>query len=1082
MKVKKVVVGNWLATAIALLAFAIAVISPASAQTVTGSIYGTIDDATGAVIPQAGVTVTNEDTGLSLSTKSNASGTFVFPVLDPGTYRISASVEGFESATQKDLRLSANQNINASFMLHTGSAHTEVTVDASTTMVDTRESQLGETIDQRRIQDLPLVGRSAYDLVQTVAGVTNYSAGAQIGDNIGTQFSVNGLRSNLNSYYLDGSYDNEFARGGGNIMPNPDALQEFRLLTTNYDAEFGRFPGGVVNVITRSGANAFHGVAYDYLRNTILNAHNYFTAGTTPLVYNVFGAAVGGPIIRDKAFFYASYQGTRISTPTTINSSSLVVPTAAERNGDFSADSEKIKSSLKHLTTCGTPYVICPTALDPVVQKMLALVPVGAPASSPTPGAPAQQMMGSPTKQDQGSLRLDYQLNPAHKLQLTYFNSQGTGYSLNAQGNGILDYSGDTNSSAQYNYVLGDTWIVSDRAVNSLRLFDTLNKSIIGNSVAGNTWADFGSSIGQNAPLNAQPFINITGYWIMGTAGSGQANNSQGAYGILDTFNYTRGNHTLKFGGSYIMDILRSDGQFLVAGKLGFTGSVTGNALADFLEGHANTFQQNNGTYNRFHSPDPALFIQDDWHIKPRLTLNLGLRWEVYAPFAGQNNMVTFEQGVQSTRFPTAPLGVLVSGDPGVPDGILHTSYTKFAPRVGFAYDVFGTGRTSVRGAFGIFYSATQSDLVGNLQQQPFSLVITVNQTPNLNTPYAPGVDPFPYKVNLQNPTFVPGATMAGMAPNNSNIPYLEQYNFTVEQQLGKNWSARVAYVGSMGHHFYLLRDENSPAYVPGASTSTAGLNARRPIQPYAGISLWDTSSSSAFNSFQATIDHRFSHGFSLNASYVWEKELDDVSGDPTSTTAFQLSNQNCVACDHGLSSLEVPQRFVASYLYTLPETHIWGLLGKEVLNGWQINGITTLASGSPFNVLSGVDTNLDGIATDRPDRVGDPNLGGGRSRAQKIAEYFKTTAFAAPAAGTPYGNSPRNPLIGPGYVNTDLSAFKRFAVYEKSDLLFRAEVFNVFNNVNLGNPNATLSSSKYGKITSSNSPRIMQLALKYEF
>jgi hypothetical protein len=615
-----------------------------------------------------------------------------------------------------------------------------------------------------------------------------------------------------------------------------------------------------------------------------------------------------------------------------------------------------------------------------------------------------------------------------------------------------------------------------------LRIFDTLNKYIIGNAVAGNTWADFGSPIAMNAPLNAQPFIAITGYWTMGTAGSGQANDSQGAYGITDTYNYTRGNHTLKFGGSYMIDKSPQSGQFLVAGKLGFTGSSSGNALADFLEGHANTFQQNNGTLNRYHAVDPALFIQDDWHVKPRLTLNLGLRWEVYYPFAGQNNMTTFEEGVQSTRFPTAPLGVLVSGDPGVPDGILHTSYKKFAPRVGFAYDLFGKGKTSVRGAYGIFFSATQEDYAGNLQQQPFELVTTVNQTPNLSTPYAPAADPFPYTVNLKNPTFVPGATMAGMAPGNSNIPYLQQYNMSIEQEIGRNWSAQIAYVGSVGHHFYDLRDENAPVYVPGASTTTAGINARRPIQPYAGISLWDTSSSSSFNSFQATITRQLSRNLSLNASYVWEKELDDISGDPTSTTAFQLANEGCVSCDRGLSSLEVPQRFVASYLYSLPQIHAWGLLGKEMLDGWQINGITTISTGSPFNVTSGVDSNLDGIATDRPDRVGNPSLGGGRSRSQKVSEFFNTAAFADVPPDTPYGNSPRDPLIGPGYVDTDISAFKKFAIYEKSDLLFRGEIFNAFNNVNLSDPNGTLSSSQFGKITASNSPRIVQFALKYEF
>jgi hypothetical protein len=1058
------------------------VATPLFGQTVTGSIYGTVSDATGAAIPQAKVTVTNVDTNLSQSTNTNASGTFIFPVLDPGNYKVSTSVVGFESVTQNDLRLAANQNINASFTLNVGSLDTQISVDATTTLVDTRESQLGETIDQKRIQDLPLVGRSAYDLVQTVAGITNYSAGAQIGDSNGTQFSVNGLRANFNSYYLDGSADNEFFRGGGNIIPNPDALQEFRLLTTNFDAEFGRYPGGVVNVITRSGANQYHGVAYDYLRNTILNAHNYFVQGVTHLVYNVFGGGVGGPILRDKAFFYATYQGTRIGSPTIISSSSLIVPTQAERMGDFSGDSAKVKASLAGLSTCGQAYVICPTSLDPVAQKMLALIPVGAPATSSTPGAPAQQAKGSPTRADQGTARLDYQLNPAHKLQFTYFNSQGSAFGLTGGGNQILDYGGNTTYSGQSNYVLGDTWVVSPNAVNSVRAFYTLNKTILGNAVQGNTWADFGSAVGEGAAVSGQPMIAITGYWTMGTGGSGQLNQSQGSYGILDTYNYNKGNHALKLGGSFIMTRYAETGEFLGSGKLAFSGSTTGNALADFLEGHANTFQQNNGSFHRLHAPDPSLFAQDDWHVAPRLTLNLGVRWEVYYPLAGQNNFTTFQQGVRSTRFPTAPLGVLVSGDPGVPDGILRTSYTKFAPRVGFAYDVFGTGKTSLRGAYGIFYSASQETLVGNLEQQPFALAITINKTPNLNKPYAPAADPFPYVVNPQNPTFVAGATMAGMPAGTSAIPYLEQFNLTLEQQYGGNWSSRIAYVGSLGRHFYLTRDQNAPNYVPGAATTTAGLNGRRPIQPYAAISLVDPSSNSSFNSLQATITRRFAHNLSVEASYVWEKEIDDVSGDPTSTTAYTLANQNCVACDRGLSSLDTPQRFVASYLYSLPETKRWGIFGKEVVNGWQINGITTLSTGGPFNVLSNVDTNLDGISTDRPDLIGNPNLGGGRSRAQKIAGYFNTSAFAIPAKGSPYGTSPRNPLIGPGTVNTDISAFKRFAIYEKSDLLFRSEIFNVFNNVNLSGPNGTVGNAKFGQITAAGSPRIVQFALKYEF
>lgn len=325
-----------------------------SAQTVTGSIYGTITDSEDAVVPGATITAMNIDTAQTVTTKSNSSGAYVFPVILPGPYQVTASQAGFDTMTQKGLTVAANQNVNAHFVMKTGSVTSEVSVSSSSALIDTRESQIAYTIEQKVIQDMPLVGRSPYDLVQLVPGVTGYNGGgSQSGDNTGAQFSTNGIRNNFNSYYLDGAYNTELFHGGGNTIPNPDALSQFRIITDNFDAEFGRFPGAVVNVITRSGTNRFHGTVYDFLRNNIFNAKPYFQSSVPHYVYNAFGGGMGGPIMHDKLFVYGSYQGIRYTTPTTINQGVFTVLTDAERTGDFSKS--KTLPNLPAGTNCGTP-------------------------------------------------------------------------------------------------------------------------------------------------------------------------------------------------------------------------------------------------------------------------------------------------------------------------------------------------------------------------------------------------------------------------------------------------------------------------------------------------------------------------------------------------------------------------------------------------------------------------------------------------------------------------------------------------------------------------------------------------------
>ncbi|HEY2040890.1 MAG TPA: TonB-dependent receptor, partial [Edaphobacter sp.] len=722
------------------------------AQTTTGSIYGTVSDNSGAVVPNVDITASNVQTGAKKVTQTNAAGDYTFLVLDPGEYTITAQVTGFQSLTQNGIRLDAAQSVHVNIALQVGSTDQKIDVEADTTLVDTRESQIGETIDQKRIQDLPLNGRNAYDLLPILPGVTNYAADVPTGSRQGTQIIVNGIPAENTAYYLDGSYDTNLWRFGGNLLPNPDALQEFRVLTSNFDSEFGRSAGGVVQAITRSGTRQYHGLLYEYIRNDIFNAKNWFLTSVASLRQNQFGGNFGGPIpkLNDRGFFFVSYQGLRIRQPANVTSSSLVTPTSLERSGDFRSTPA---ASRPNVSCNGVQYVICPNLLDPVAQNLLKFVPVGSSTPGSGYGHPVQQSADANINANQGLARVDYNLGQKHQLSGMFFMSRGTSNAPTVGGNQIVSYAGMANYEGQYNGVASDTWTVSANKVNNFRAFYALNHYIIGNIYGNqNMLPDLGSEAAMGGNYNAQPYFNIVGYWQMGTSNAGPNNLPSSSLGASDTFNWDLGKHQLKFGGSYMWDRFGSTGGASSNGLFTFTGSTTGNALADFLQGRANSLTQNNGVFFRSHSQDPSLFIQDNWRILPRLSINLGLRWEYYPMYTGQKNTGTFVPNAQSTRFPTAPLGLVFAGDKGIPDGILHTPWNTFAPRFGFAYDVFGTGKTSLRGSYGIFYSALdQVSVSNNLVQQPFSRSITVAKTPNLVTPFAPLPDPFPYTPDPAN-------------------------------------------------------------------------------------------------------------------------------------------------------------------------------------------------------------------------------------------------------------------------------------------------------------------------------------------
>ena len=1042
-----------------------------SAQTHRASLRGTIYDATGAAIPAVDIKLTSVGTGETRTTTSGDAGEYGISAIAPGLYELEIQKSGFRTHGER-LELLVNENRREDVTLNVGQpevVRVDSTFDAN---VKQDTASLGTVIENRQVTGLPLDGRNFYELSLLVPGAAppaQGSAGSARGD---FAFSVNGAREDANNFLLDGVYNVDPKLNTFGVRPSVDAIREFEMLTSTYDASFGRNPGAQVNVILNSGSNSFHGSLFEFHRNAALDARNFFAPASESkpkYLRNQFGGAVGGPIKRDRTFFFADYEGTRSREGITRITN---VPTAEERAGNFS-------NSLFGVPTnpfTGQPFdngVIPDFFISPVGRAIAALYPL------PNRNVPFQNFVSSPTLRDDNDsfdARIDHNLNDSGST-LTFRYSFGerdlfepfTGATFS-----VVPGFGDQVNRRSQNAMAALSLVLSPNLVNESRMaFSRVAQSV--NQEASVLNSDVGlPTISPRERDLGLSFITITGFSPLGDEGNNPQNSVTNVYQFLNNSSYVSGNHLFKFGADLRFSQQNAFRDVESRGRLQFSpfGQITGNALGDLLLGFPfltsvarvdNPQQIRTESYN--------FFINDSYRVTPQFTFVAGLRYEYNSPPVDAED--------RANVYDVATRSLVQVGTNGVPRSGFEADKNNFAPRVGFAWTFGDDQATVLRGGYGIYYDQSPLAPAEALYfNSPFfdnNIFFSLPGLPlTLNDPF-PSFFPFP----------LPDSALS--IQRDLRTGYMQHWNFNIERQLGRKTVLEIAYVGSKGTKLLTARDINQPQ----PSVLPPGLPiVPRPDPRFDDINLLESRSNSNYNALQARFQQRLFCGLTSLVSYTWSKSIDDASnffssaGDPN----FPQNSFN-VAAERGRSNFDVRQRLSASYSYALPFGKGRHYLADDglistILTGWETHGIITLQTGRPFTValLSEIDNSGTGRsilgfgANDRPNLVGDPELSNGST-----LQWFNTAAFAFPAPGT-FGNAGRNILDGPGFQNVNASLVKNTALTERVNLQFRAEAFNLFNHPNFNLPDNFFGSPTFGRITSARDPRHIQFGLKLLF
>ncbi|MEX2260509.1 MAG: carboxypeptidase regulatory-like domain-containing protein [Bryobacteraceae bacterium] len=1067
------------------LAFVVLFLAAADlrAQTAGARIRGTVTDTSGARVASASVALVQVDTAVARRTVADDEGNYTFVSLPVGHYRITAEAAGFKRYEQTGILLAVDQRADLDITLEVGQVTEVVNVAAQVAPVDTQTGTLKQVIDSRRMVDLPLNGRDATQLLTLVAGVlpTRGGVNKQSSTLANTFFSVNGARDNTVNFQMDGTDQNDPYTNVANPFPNPDALQEFSVQTNNFDAEFGRNSGAVVNAVTKSGTNELHGSAFEFLRNGNLNARNFFSSGQDTLKRNQFGGTLGGPVFvprlyngRDRSFIFFSYQGTRISeAPSNLLT---LTPSEAERRGNFSSRARAIVDP-----ETGSPFpgnVIPTSRLDPSVQRMTGEL---LPLPNRADGFISYSLPRT-TRDDQYIIKFDQGITDFQRLSVRYFLYDFTTPSVLIPGNFFATRNAFL--ARNQNSAINHTWTVSPRLVNTFNFgYSRLNTDQPTPSPV--TVSDFGVNIFTAAPKTIS--VGVSGYFSISS--QNPVPNTRNTFQYSNTTSLTYGRHLLRWGADirrirqYWSTIFTQNGSF------GFNGQITGDALADYFLGRPSSFSQSGQLFYDARFTGWNFFVQDNIKVTRKLTVDAGLRYEPYIPpyFVRTNRTAQFRErdyaaGKTSTVYRNAPPGIFYYGDEGVPRSGT-TSYLKaLSPRLGLAYDLTGKSRTVLRAAYGLFWDQPKMIQLNRFTTtQPFSQNVVVPAPPSFTDPYQGRDNPFPRLLQLgPDVDFFQPLALTITYPEEFIQASIQQWNFNIEH-LMKGVLLRAAYVGTKGTHLNWPREINPATYIPGQST-LANTDSRRPFAPhFSSMGRMYQDGNSSYHSFQLNLERRFSRGFTVLVNYTYSKFIDSNSSTVEVAVENPVDLRN-LRLERGLSNFDVTQNFVTSFVWELPIGSTGNRFADLIVRNWQTNGIIVLRSGLPYNVVTGLDRQFTGMGSQRPDLVSaNPELSSSRPRGEQLARYFDTSAFVLNELGVP-GTAGRNIMRGPGFANVDFSLFKNFPLHERAQLQFRSEFFNLLNRPNFNNPNGVVSSPLFGTILSATDPRIVQFGLRLVF